>query len=529
MERDKLLRFLRKKVDKWKDIEQVLRIAGHDIGIKPHYLSISHHDKHIFSISIADGDIVLDNRNRASKMSGVHFKVLIGDEIQGYEKGIGAMENIPFNQERSLSKLTDHCLDLVLKTGLQEYLSALEVNLVKDNSWIFERLSQEKVENYIGPELKIEPISDLLIQRAISWSDTMSRLPFIFESSSFVNSIYGRMCFVDSEGRYIVEENHRGNMSITATVEHEDLSRVRFFNSFVTNSHPSQLLSIDEAVEESFKQVERIRTATRIESGQYPCIFPHKTVGTLTHETFGAHLLSGKYIKQGVSTAFKGKKGQLIMPEFLTIVDNPQREGSFGFYMFDEEGIRSQKIVLVENGILKNYLLDRDSADYFGTNSNGHSRMQWVMSLDGNGSAAEPEPRISNMEITSSNQVSDGELIEIMKKHCRDNNIDFGLYVESSAGSVNVVDGNFCLIPSRAYKIYPNGKMEEVIDFFITGHPYNILQRIKVTGDTYETNAGLCGAESGWIPTQETAPSAFIPKVNIQTQESVRYKPKLLN
>ena len=531
METETLLNFLKEKIDKWSKVEQSLQIGGQDVTLKPHYLSIGHREKDNYSMYVGDGDIASNSNNHANKKTGMYLRVLVGDHIQGYGEGIIGLEDIPLNHKSAISKMTDRNLDYILKNGLQFYLDLISANIIRKDPHLFEKISSEKVEQYSGSKLKREPISDELIQKTLFWSKEMSKLPFVLGAESKMNSSYERKCFVDSEGRTISEESHSGTVSIMATIEHEDSSRVNFAKSLVTNSDPQYLLALEDSMNESFNQIEMMRTASRIEGGQYPCVFSPQTVGTLTHEAFGAHLLSGRYIQNGTSTTFKGKIDQLIMPEFLTIIDNPQKQGSYGFYMFDDEGIRSQKVTLVQNGVLKNYLLDRKSAVFFGKKSNGHSRMGWVVHSNevGNIMATLSEPRVSNLEIKSKNEVSESELTEIMKKHCKDKGIEFGLYIESSAGSVDVRDGNFHLTPSRAYKIFPNGKTEEIIDFFITGHPYNILKGITITGNVYKTTTGLCGASSGWVPTEEIAPSAFIKGVNIVSRDSQKYTRKLLD
>jgi len=70
--------------------------------------------------------------------------------------------------------------------------------------------------------------------------------------------------------------------------------------------------------------------------------------------------------------------------------------------------------------------------------------------------------------------------------------------------------------------------MEMLTNFFIVGHPYQLLQQITLTGKKYGLSTGVCGADSGGVPTQEIAPSVFIPKVTIQSYKSQRFTERLL-
>src|SRR3989339_465012 len=179
--------------------------------------------------------------------------------------------------------------------------------------------------------------------------------------------------------------------------------------------------------------------------------------------------------------------------------------------------------------VLQNYLLDRCSANYFGMNSNGHSRMEWVCrQSEDNPGVIVPEPRVSNLEIISSNCVSEKELDQIVQDHCKKVNEECALYIEAGNGEVDIQTSEFRMFPSKAYKLFPDGKKEPIHNFMIIGNAYELLQQIVVTSNKLATTYGICGSSSGGIQTQEIAPSAFIPTVNIQAIESVKLKKRLI-
>jgi len=162
--------------------------------------------------------------------------------------------------------------------------------------------------------------------------------------------------------------------------------------------------------------------------------------------------------------------------------------------------------------------------------SNGHSRMEWVMGVnqDGEMSSISPEPRVGNLSVSSHYNVSNGELEDIAKKYCVENKHEFALYIDSGDGEVDPRTSEFRLVPNKAYKIFPDGKKEFVHNFIVVGNSYELLSQIMVTGGGYEVSHGTCGSTSGGVPTQNIAPSAFLPSVNIQAVDSLKFKKLLI-
>ena len=102
------------------------------------------------------------------------------------------------------------------------------------------------------------------------------------------------------------------------------------------------------------------------------------------------------------------------------------------------------------------------------------------------------------------------------------------MYIDSGNGQVDISSSEFAMTPSRAYKIFPDGRREPAHNFVMVANAYELLGQIAVTGDKYEVGNGTCGSESGGIPTQNIAPSIFVPQVNIQAIDGVKFKKELL-
>jgi|TARA_B100001971_G_C18195418_1_gene541142 predicted Zn-dependent protease len=241
-----------------------------------------------------------------------------------------------------------------------------------------------------------------------------------------------------------------------------------------------------------------------------PVILDGENTGVVFHEVIG-HSLEAHRMQEDewgdVTTLFKDKIGEKVAPEFITLYDDPTRQELDGHYQFDEDGVRSQKVMLVENCVLKNYLHSRESAGYFKTRSNGHARAY---------GSHTPTPRMSNLFVESNNRVSFDELVESLRKECVDQKKPYGLLMEGTNGGLTLPEECFFnTFPSNVFRVYANGKTERVRGAYIVGTPLQVLNNFIQTSDRYSTFSGNCGAESGWIPSVEIAPDALVKSLEI--------------
>lgn len=514
---DKILSVMESIINRWMDAKQKLYVIDKEIIAKPHFISLSYKEADVKTIDILNGAIVNNNGNFNDCKTGYSINVMIGDKKQGYGSRWDACDHLPRDQN-VLKNLIDDNMDFVLKSALGSYISNIEkiVSVKQEKGNKFSHLSNDSVAVYIEEKLNQKPIPKNLILTLKDWTKEILKLNSVDESNSTLYSEHDSHRFVDSQGRKILDHSFLGKIILEVDIRHNKNFKISFGQSIYSIKGWNDInQKLEDILNEIPGDIEQLRNASIPISNQYPIIFSGEAVGTLFHEALGAHLLSGKYIKNNTSTTFKKQLNKKILPEFITLVDDPQKKDASGFYRFDEEGIEGQRIVLVENGILRNYILDRDSAVYFGKLSNGHSRGDWLCDEH----ASLPEPRVSNLEIISSNSVPDEELVEILKKYCVENNIECGLYIDARGGKVDLDTSEFHLYPHKAWKIFPDGRRERIESFYVVAHPYELLKQIVVTGDNYKTCTGMCGAESGFVPTQEIAPAAFIPRVTIQAEE----------
>jgi len=515
---DKILSVMESIINRWMDVKQKLYVIDKEIIAKPHFISLSYKEADVKTINILNGSVVNKNGNFNDSKTGYSINVMIGDKKQGYGSRWDARDHLPRDSD-VLKNLIENKIDFVLKSALVSYISNIEkiIPVKQENGNKFSQLSNDPVAVYIEKKPKPKSIPKNLILTLKDWTKEISKLNFVDESNAIIYSQHDSRRFIDSQGRKILDHSFLEKVILITDIRHNKNFEIPFGQSiYLVKGWDDVNQKLENILNEIPRDIEQLRNASIPISNQYPVVFSGVSVGIMYHEGLGGHHLSGRYIKKGFSTTFKNQLNKKILPEFITVVDDPQKKDASGFYRFDEEGIEGQRVVLVENGILRNYLLDRDSAVYFGKLSNGHARGEWL--CDEMGSIT-PEPRVSNLEIISSNSVPDEELVEILKKHCIENNLECGLYIDARAGEVDVDTSEFHLYPHKAWKIFPDGRRERITSFYVVAHPYELLKQMVVTGDNYKICTGMCGAESGWVPTQQIAPAAFIPRVTIQSEE----------
>jgi predicted Zn-dependent protease len=225
---------------------------------------------------------------------------------------------------------------------------------------------------------------------------------------------------------------------------------------------------------------------------------------------------------------FTKKVDQPVLPAFLSVYDDPTLEtingvALAGAYSHDDEGVPSQRVPLIQNGILKNFLMSRMPITNF-AKSNGHGRHQ---------AGFMPTGRQGNLIVQSTNTVKDSEmrakLIEEVKKEGK----PYGLYFEDVQGGFTLTTRElpqaFQVLPVIVWRVYPDGRPDQLVrGVDIVGTPLASLNRILLTGDKTEVFNGICGAESGSVPVSASAPAMLFSEMEVQKRSASRERPPIL-
>ncbi|HLB43005.1 MAG TPA: metalloprotease TldD [Gammaproteobacteria bacterium] len=230
----------------------------------------------------------------------------------------------------------------------------------------------------------------------------------------------------------------------------------------------------DEALRQALINLESIEAP----AGPTQVVLGPGWPGVLLHEAVG-HGLEGDFNRKGIS-AYSGRIGQRVASELCTIVDNgtlPNRRGSLNI---DDEGVPTQNNILIEQGILSGYMMDKRNARLMGIQSTGNGRRESYAHL--------PMPRMTNTYMLAGNSTPD-EIIASVKK---------GLYaVNFGGGQVDITSGKFVFSASEAYRI-ENGKIgAPVKGATLIGNGPDVLTKISMVGNDLQldTGIGVCGKD----------------------------------
>ncbi len=231
-------------------------------------------------------------------------------------------------------------------------------------------------------------------------------------------------------------------------------------------------------------------------TGKMTAVISAEAGGTLIHEAVG-HSLEADLVQKGLSE-YKGKTGEKIASSLITVIDDANISGKRGSYYFDDEGIKSQSTVLIENGILKNYLYDRITALKDGKYSTGNGRRESFLHI--------PIPRMSNIYIKPGRGKKE-DLIKDTKS---------GIFIKKmGGGQVNTVTGEFIFEIKEGFKI-ENGKIgKPVRDATLLGRGPDILKNIDAVCDDLGFESGTCGKDGQGVPVSDAQPTIRIPEILI--------------
>lgn len=231
--------------------------------------------------------------------------------------------------------------------------------------------------------------------------------------------------------------------------------------------------------------------AVECPTGAMPVFLSEKAGGTIIHEACGHGMEADLVFEE--QSSFAGLKGKQAAAECVTIVDDPMLPGLYGSFDQDDEGTPGRRTILVENGILKNYLTDRRTSRLFGIPLTGNGRRQSYASL--------PVPRMSNTYVLPGIDTSEA-MIE---------SIRHGLYVcRMGGGEVNTTTGEFVFEVTQGYLI-KNGRIAAPVKgASLIGRGIEALRGIRAVGEHLCMEPGMCEKEGQSVPVTDGQPSLLI-------------------
>jgi TldD protein len=237
-------------------------------------------------------------------------------------------------------------------------------------------------------------------------------------------------------------------------------------------------------------------TAKKAPGGPMPVVLSSEAGGTMIHEAIG-HGLEADLAQQGLSV-YSGKKGERVASSLITVIDDATLPFKRGSFSFDDEGTPSQKSVLVDGGVLQNFLYDRLTALKDGVKSTGNGRRQSYRHR--------PIPRMTNTYIAPGPSLPE----DILRA------TPTGLFVKKmGGGQVDTITGDFVFEVSEGYRIEGGTVGEPLRGATLTGNGPRILKEIDMVGNDLDFSIGTCGKDGQGAPVSSAQPTLRIPEITV--------------
>lgn len=298
-----------------------------------------------------------------------------------------------------------------------------------------------------------------------------------------------RILVANSDGLFKEDERTRGRFTVTAVAGQGDEKQVgyeapgahRGFEFF-------EDLDIRHVATTAAETAVKMLTADYAPQGPMTVIIDSGFGGVIFHEACG-HLLEASAIAKKASV-MAGQLGEVIAAPCVSAVDDGTLEFEWGSSAIDDEGAPTQRNLLIENGVLKSYLVDRLNGERIGLEATGSSRRQSYR--------FSPTSRMNNTYILPGTD----------KLEAMISDTEYGFYAKKmGGGSVNPATGEFNFAVTEGYLIRGGKIVAPVRGAVLIGRGEEILKKIDRVGDELKLAQGLCGASSGWVPVDVGQPA----------------------
>lgn len=391
----------------------------------------------------------------------------------------------------------------------------------------------EEAKNYIEPPVKPEDIK----YDISSWENRIKKYSAVFLKDSAIFNGSGnysyqvtRKYFVSSDGDKIAQNSTNARAGFSGTIKAKDGMEMPLYESYF--AFKPEELPTDEMMTKDINDLVNnliaLKTAPVAEPYSGPALLTGRAAGVFFHEIFG-HRVEGQRMKnEDDAQTFKKKVNEQVLPTNLSVYCDPQSKTYenlelSGSYVYDDQGSKGQRVDVVENGILKDFLMSRTPINNF-PKSNGHGR-----AMTGMQAAA----RQSNLIVKTSQPKSTKELRAELIKLIKEQDKPYGYLFDDVQGGFTQTGrfqpNAFNVTPVLVYKVYVDGRPDEIVrGVDLVGTPLAIFSQIDEAGGKIETFNGYCGAESGSVPVACVAPMIVVKMIETQKKSKSQERPIIL-
>ncbi len=426
--------------------------------------------------------------------------VMIGGKVDstmsGRDYGVGIRIFKGFNSVYAYTNKSDK--ETLISTA-KKAAAAVEgkgnikvLNLIKDDT--------KNIHNILIDPNSVEKTKKVQLMRQ-AYNTAFNYDELITQVTVSLSDYVQNVMVANSEGLWKEDKRVRSRMAISSVASKNGEMQSGFFGPGASMGYEFfENLDIDKYAKEASRIAVTMANAKYCPSGKMPVIIDNGFGGVIFHEACG-HGLEATSVAKGLSI-FSDKIGQKIASPLVTAIDDGTIPNLWGSFNMDDEGTPSNRNVLIENGILKGYMVDKLNGRRMKMNSTGSGRRQSYRYA--------PTSRMSNTFIDNGKSTPE-EIIA---------NTEKGLYAKyMGGGSVNPSTGEFNFAVMEGY-IVENGKIKEPVrGATLIGKGTDVLNKIDMVGNNLSHGQGMCGSVSGSIPTNVGQPMIRVSEITVGGRE----------
>jgi len=476
------------------------------------------------TVQIRVGDKTLDN-----------FREL-RDDASDYLSGRNSAIRIPLdNNAKAITQTLWEETEKAYRNAILRY-EKVKANIavkveVEDKSPDYSNIA---IEQYYEKPLKMSDFAFNVKEwenRLKKYSAVFAENKDILDGETTLNFKVERKYFITSEGISIVQNNTYCHLYLSATGQADDGMELPLGKMYF--AHSPQGLPDDNTMtrdaEIVSKTVTAMRTAPVVDPYTGPAILSNDAAGVFFHEIFGHRVEGQRLKKESDGQTFKKKVGEVVLNKNISVVFDPTITTYKGIplngsFKYDDEGVKGEKVLVVDKGVLKNFLMTRSPIDKF-PKSNGHARAQ---------AGYQPVSRQSNLIVETTQPYTDAQLKEMLIEEAKKQGKEYGYFFANVRGGFTItgrfIPNSFNVTPLEVYRIYVDGRPDELVrGVDLVGTPLAMFSQVEAVGDTPGNFAGTCGAESGGIPAGCCSPALFVKQIEMQKKDKSQDRPPILD
>jgi len=306
-----------------------------------------------------------------------------------------------------------------------------------------------------------------------------------------------RVLIANTEGVYIEDIRSRNRLAISAMATSASEKETGYMApGYFGGLEYMQELDIEAYAREAARSAKTILGASFAPSGKFPVIINNGFGGVLFHEACG-HGLEATSVAYKTSI-FSDRLDEMVASPLVTAYDDGTMTNTWGSLNIDDEGMATQKNLLIENGILKGYLIDKLGARKMSMSPTGSGRRESYRYA--------PTSRMNNTYIAAG-QSTPEEIIA---------STEFGIFAKyMGGGSVNTATGDYNFNVREGYVIRQGKIAEAIKGATLIGNGMNTLQKIDMVGNNLKHEIGMCGSSSGTVPVTVGQPMLRVSELTV--------------